>query len=371
MTSRRIALLPARPPPRPARRLRAGASRRAPARARRRPWPRRRRRRARPAYEDPGGMWMPEQLAQQADTLKSLGLGDRPVGAHRSHLADARRHREPGRLLRVVRLRRRPRDHQPPLLRRRAPVQLQARAGPAPRGLHRQVARRREVERAHGPRPRHAEPEGRDARGDRRARGDQGRHRPPEAGRGAAEGAGRGLREGAAVAALQRGRVLRRRAVPAHRAARDQGRAPGLRPARSDWRLRRRGRQLALAAPRRRRRHLPRLRGQGRQARRALGRQRPLPSAAPPQARAEAPRRGRPRPRRRLPRRDQPPAHGRRGGGGDELHVPALDRAGSTRTSRSSTRSGRRARTSSSRRRPSGAGSTTTAPSTRGSSTGW
>jgi hypothetical protein len=28
----------------------------------------------RPAYEDPGGMWMPEQLAQQADTLKSLGL---------------------------------------------------------------------------------------------------------------------------------------------------------------------------------------------------------------------------------------------------------------------------------------------------------
>jgi hypothetical protein len=29
---------------------------------------------ARPAYEDPGGMWMPEQLAPQADTLKSLGL---------------------------------------------------------------------------------------------------------------------------------------------------------------------------------------------------------------------------------------------------------------------------------------------------------
>src|SRR5690349_4034256 len=28
----------------------------------------------RPAYEDPGGMWMPEQLAQQAETLKSLGL---------------------------------------------------------------------------------------------------------------------------------------------------------------------------------------------------------------------------------------------------------------------------------------------------------
>jgi Peptidase S46 len=29
---------------------------------------------ARPAYENPGGMWMPEQLAQQAGTLKSLGL---------------------------------------------------------------------------------------------------------------------------------------------------------------------------------------------------------------------------------------------------------------------------------------------------------
>src|SRR5580692_4059397 len=28
----------------------------------------------RPAYEDPGGMWMPEQLAPQAQTLKSLGL---------------------------------------------------------------------------------------------------------------------------------------------------------------------------------------------------------------------------------------------------------------------------------------------------------
>ena len=30
--------------------------------------------RAHPSYEDPGGMWMPEQIAQQADTLKSLGL---------------------------------------------------------------------------------------------------------------------------------------------------------------------------------------------------------------------------------------------------------------------------------------------------------
>jgi Peptidase S46 len=29
---------------------------------------------ARPAYEDPGGMWMPEQLGRQAETLKSLGL---------------------------------------------------------------------------------------------------------------------------------------------------------------------------------------------------------------------------------------------------------------------------------------------------------
>src|SRR5262249_47409471 len=28
----------------------------------------------RPAYEDPGGMWMPEQLTAQAATLKSLGL---------------------------------------------------------------------------------------------------------------------------------------------------------------------------------------------------------------------------------------------------------------------------------------------------------
>lgn len=29
---------------------------------------------AKPAFENPGGMWMPEQLAQQASTLKSLGL---------------------------------------------------------------------------------------------------------------------------------------------------------------------------------------------------------------------------------------------------------------------------------------------------------
>jgi hypothetical protein len=29
---------------------------------------------AKPAFENPGGMWMPEQLAQQAPTLKSLGL---------------------------------------------------------------------------------------------------------------------------------------------------------------------------------------------------------------------------------------------------------------------------------------------------------
>ena len=78
------------------------------------------------------------------------------------------------------------------------------------------------------------------------------------------EGAHRGVREGRI--ALPGGAVLRRLALVRDQAARDQGRAPRLRPRQGDRQLRRRDRQLALAPAYGRFLLLPRLRRPRRQA---------------------------------------------------------------------------------------------------------
>ena len=94
--------------------------------------------------------------------------------------------------------------------------------------------------------------QGRHPRDARRARQDQGSGRAPGRGREAAQDADRRVREGPPEHALHGAGVLRHRDVHPDREPRDPRRPPGLRAGALGRRLRRRGRQLALAAPHRR-----------------------------------------------------------------------------------------------------------------------
>jgi hypothetical protein len=98
-------------------------------------------------------------------------------------------------------------------------------------------------------------------------------------------------------------------AVQEHR---DQGRAPGLCAAARRRQLRRRGRQLDVAAPHRRLQLLPRLRGQRRQAGRVQQGQRAVQAEALAEDRRPAAARGRLRDGRRLPGQHQSLCVGRR-----------------------------------------------------------
>ena len=98
-------------------------------------------------------------------------------------------------------------------------------------------------------------------------------------------------------------------AVPEDHADGDPRRPPGLRAGPRRRQLRRRDRQLDVAAPHRRLRVLSRVRRQGRQARRLLGEQRSVSTEAPFQGLHARPRPGRSGHGLRLPRQHQPPRH--------------------------------------------------------------
>ena len=102
--------------------------------------------------------------------------------------------------------------------------------------------------------------------------------------------------------ALQRRVVLRGAEVLRDRADGDQGRAAGLRAGRGHRRVRRRDRQLALAAPHRRLEFPARLRRQGRQAGRLLQGQRPVQAEALAEGRRRRHQAGRSGLRRRATR---------------------------------------------------------------------
>ena len=273
---------------------------------------------------------MPHQLTAHAAKLKELGLAIDPAALTDPDLRRALRRREPRRMLRVVRVPGRARRDEPSLRDRRAPAQQHAVAEPARERLPRQDARRGEEQRTAGAHLRHARRHGRHAEGD--GRHHEARRRSPalQDHREAPEGARRRLREGPRRPALQRRELLRGRAVLPDRAARDPRRASRVGAAVGRRQLRRRDRQLALAAPHGRRLALPRVRRQGRAARRFLARQRAVSPAALPAHREGAAARERSRVRRRAipraPRRSRRAARSTRRS------------RGCTRAARSSTR---------------------------------
>ena len=133
--------------------------------------------------------------------------------------------------------------------------------------------------------------------------------------------AGRRLRE-AGRAALQRRAVLRGLALPRGHPDGDPRRAARLRAGRRDRQLRRRDRQLDVAAPHRRLRLPARLRRPGRQARRLRQGERPLSSAALHEDGDRRGEGGRLRLDRRLPGTHLPLSHSRRGRDGARV-LPA------------------------------------------------
>ena len=223
-------------------------------------------------------MWMPRQMSStHAKQLQELGVKIEAAALSDPLAAAARRGGLARRLHGVVRVARGAGRHQPPLRAGRAPAQLDPGGQPRRERLPREDARRRALGRPHAARHgragvhgRHREMrDGLDEINDPGARKDEVEKRQ--------EAAGRRVREGSPGTALRRAQLLRRRGVAADREPRDPRRAPGLRPAPRDRQLRRRDRQLGVAAPHRRLLVLPRVRRQGRQAGRLLAGQRPVP----------------------------------------------------------------------------------------------
>ena len=262
-------------------------------------------------------------------------LHRRPQGVRRSHRPTDGRHRVARRLHRVVRLAGRADRDQPPLRDRRPPVQLDAAAEPADRGLPREDARRGAVER-----PRVAgvrdDVGGRSDRSHHRRPGRQ-RHRPPAQrhDRPAGQGARGRLREGRPP--VQRHLLLRRAQVLRDRAAGNPRRPAGLRAGRGHRRVRRRNRQLAVAAPHRRLELPPRLRRQGRQAGRLRQGQRPVQAEALAEGLGRRHQAGRPRLRRRLPGPDDAAPDVRRDQGNDRVGAASIGAALRKSSWRSST----------------------------------
>ena len=173
---------------------------------------------------------MPQQMIDLAPRLKKLGfqgnprafadLTGMPMGAVVSL----------GGLQRLLRVRRRPHHHEPPLRHRRAPVQRHAGAEHREGGLPRRHAGGRGLGRTGLPRARHRRgpggDEGRGRRARRRARPTSSAARHREAG----EGAHRRLREGGAP--LPRRVLLRGAPVVRDRRGRAEGRPARLRAAR-------------------------------------------------------------------------------------------------------------------------------------------
>ena len=124
--------------------------------------------------------------------------------------------------------------------------------------------------------------------------------------------------------ALQRRLVLRGPEVLRDRTARDQGRPPRLRAGRGHRRVRRRNRQLALAAPHGRLELPARVRRQGRQTGRLRQGQRALQAEALAQSGRRRRQAERPRLRRRIPRPDAAAPDLCRGEGNRRVGAPPL-----------------------------------------------
>ena len=143
-------------------------------------------------------------------------------------------------------------------------------------------------------------------------RGD-GRHRALPGDRGPAQGTGRGVRAGRRATAARCAPSTAACEYHLIKALEIRDVRLVYAPARRHRQLRRRHRQLALAAPHRRLLLLPRLRRPRRQAGRLQRGERPVPAAAPPEGRHRRSGAGRLRHGRRLPGPDQPLPAGRRG----------------------------------------------------------
>ncbi|MBK8241591.1 MAG: S46 family peptidase [Deltaproteobacteria bacterium] len=163
----------------------------------------------------------------------------------------------------------------------------------------------------------------------------------------------------ASASALPRGRLLRRRGGAAHRLARVHRRSPGVRATFVGRQLRRRGRQLDVAAAHGRLLAAARVCRPERRSGHARGHQRALPTRATPAARARRRRARRLRGGAGLPRLDPALSTGRRG--------RALGRAGVPRTHRSVRRVDRHPR---GRRRPRQGGRDQGRAKQKGSPTG-
>ena len=243
-----------------------------------------------------------------------------PEDADRPYRLPDGRDRQPGRLHRLVRLARRLGGEQPPLRLRRAAAELHGGKQPDRAGLPGEDPGRRTFRRPvlahlrHRGNPRRHEGDHRQAqRRDERRRALQGD-------RVGDQGTGQGLRERRLP--LRRLHLPRRLQLPTDQAAGDQGRAPGLRAAGIDRQVRRRHRQLDVAAPHRRLRLPARLRLEGRQVGRLLQGQRAVPAEACAQGEPARRGSGRLRDGGRLSGPHQPLSPRRRGARLDRLGLP-------------------------------------------------
>jgi hypothetical protein len=275
----------------------------------------------------------------------------RPREARRSAELAARQHRAPRRVLGLVRVGRWLDRHQPPLRAERAAGELDAGEQPRREGVPREVADRRVARRPGGAGLRRAGVHRCQRQDPRRPRGDQGSGGAQGGAGEAGQASPRGVRERTTVDPLQRGVVLPRRHVRVDRGARDPRRPAGLRAGALRRELRRRGRQLAVAAPHRRLLVLSRVRRQGRQARGALRRQRAVQAGASPAGLGSRRRGARLRDDRGLPRthhahQDRARGQARRRVGVPELHrvreAALRDRGGQPQVARPDRDQGRR-----------------------------